>query len=91
MDLNQEPNQEFFTIVEQIPLGSNEVKFQNVKYILSKELLQDGKIIKIFADELGGNDFISFNMYKIKSGWSLKPCEMPAEKVVNFIDGFEII
>ena len=79
----------FYKKVVKIQDGSTNVEYQNKKYILSKQTLQSGKIVKIFADEAGGKDFISFNMYKLKTGWELKPCEMPVDKVVNFMEELE--
>jgi peptide-methionine (S)-S-oxide reductase len=90
MEQNSNPDQNFYTKVERIQSGSTNIKFQNKRYILSKELLPNGKVIKVYAEELGGKDFISFNMYKLKNGWELKPCEMPVGKVVNFIKEMEI-
>lgn len=36
------------------------------------------------AEELGGRDFISFNLYRLRSGARVKPCEMPSDKVIGF-------
>jgi peptide-methionine (S)-S-oxide reductase len=41
--------------------------------------------VKVYAEEFGGLDFISFNFYLTQSGHQLKPCEMPIEKVTQFI------
>lgn len=48
-----------------------------------------GKSIKVFAEELGGKDFISFNYYLTSGEHQLKPCEMPTEKVLHFLFHFE--
>ncbi|EDZ45821.1 conserved hypothetical protein [Rhodobacterales bacterium Y4I] len=37
------------------------------------------------ARELGGGDYISLNLYRLASGARLKPCEMPADKVIRFV------
>ena len=39
------------------------------------------------AEELGGGDYVSLNLYRTGTGDRLKPCEMPAEKVVRFVLG----
>jgi len=65
--------------------GAYDVIFHDKKYLLRKETLLKGKLIKLYAEELGGNDFISLNYYPhIKDGL-LKPCEMPEVKVIQFI------
>ena len=63
--------------------GSFDVYFNSKRYLLSKETHLDGRLIKLYAKELGGNDFISLNYYPTKN--LLKPCEMPKEKVIDFI------
>lgn len=65
--------------------GSYDVYFNTNRYLLSKQSMLDGKLIKLYAQELGGNDYISLNYYPYIGNGLLKPCEMPVEKVVNFI------
>ncbi len=65
--------------------GTYDVYFHEKRYLLSKQTLLEGKLIKLYAQELGGKDFISLNYYpEIKEGL-LRPCEMPVQKVVDFI------
>jgi hypothetical protein len=43
----------------------------------------------LFAEELGGGNFVSFNLYVLSGGrWLLKPCEMSSSKVLEFVVGF---
>ncbi len=70
--------------------GSYDVLFSHRRYLLSKQTLLDGRLIKLYAYELGGNDFISLNYYRGKEKWLLKPCEMPEKKVITFIMGLEV-
>jgi len=37
------------------------------------------------AEERGGGDYISLNLYRTASGALLRPCEMPEAKVVAFV------
>ncbi|MBU1215756.1 peptide methionine sulfoxide reductase [bacterium] len=65
--------------------GSYDVFYKEKRYLLSKQTQLGGKLIKLYAEELGNNDFISLNYYaKIGEGL-LKPCEMPEEKVIDFV------
>jgi hypothetical protein len=51
---------------------------------------RDGKRTSLFARALAGGDVVSFNLYRLRSGEdSLRPCEMPAEKVVAFVLGYQ--
>ena len=50
------------------------------------------KVTKLFAEELGGTDIVSFNVFSTKNnGVLLKPCEMSSEKVIEFVLNFKLI
>ncbi len=76
--------------IEKIPEGYSLGIYNHKKYGISKETFTNGKSFKIFANELGGTDFVSLNYYKTKDNGLLKPCEMPAEKVIDFLKKIEI-
>lgn len=46
------------------------------------------RVRKLYGECLRGGDHVSFNLYALADGWHLKPCEMPAQKVVDFVLGF---
>lgn len=77
-------------IIQRIPEGYNIVSFKGKKYGLVKNIFNKGKSFKVYANELGGTDFISLNYYCLKNGDALKPCEMSEEKVVNFLKNFKL-
>ena len=70
--------------------GSYDVFYQDKRYLLSKQTELKGKLIKVYAKELGDNDFISLNYYTSIGKGLLKPCEMLEEKVINFILGLKL-
>ncbi len=72
-------------------MGYSEIILDGKKYGITRSDFNGGKSIKIYAKELGGNDFISFNYYITNSSENLKPCEMPKEKVLNFLNAFKLI
>lgn len=41
--------------------------------------------MSVYAEELGGSDVISTNVYLTSSAEELRPCEMPAQKVLDFL------
>lgn len=56
------------------------------RYVVSRSVFGAGKSHKLVAHQLGGPDYISLNLYLTqRSGALLRPCEMPAEKVVSFV------
>ena len=50
-----------------------------------RQAFAGGRAEKLVAEELGGADYVSLNLYRLGSGARLKPCEMPEEKVVRFV------
>ena len=72
-------------LLSHIPSGYSEVTYRNKKYGVSRSDFAAGQSTKIYAQELGGNDIISFNYYRTKVGGQLKPCEMPEQKVWKFL------
>lgn len=73
-----------------LPAGYTVGRFRGRKNGTSVELSADRRRLKLYAQALGGNDVVSFNLYRLgEDGWRLKPCEMPVPKVVDFVLGFE--
>lgn len=70
--------------------GAYDVFAFDKRYLLRKETQLKGKLVKLYAEELGGNDFISLNYYPELQNGLLKSCEMPQEKVIEFILELEI-
>ncbi len=78
-------------LIDKIPAGYSEGRYNGKKYGISKTTFNNQKSFKIFAEELGGNDFISLNYYITRQKEWLKPCEMPEQKVVDFLKNVEIL
>ncbi len=81
---------EFVEAYSVLPIGDFYGRYNNRRYIATRTESEDGKRGWIYAHEMGGNDFISFNFYRLSNSNRLKPCEMPAEKVISFILGLEV-
>jgi len=79
----------FHTTLLHIANGAYDVSYLNQRYLLTKSTHLKGQLIKLYAEELGGNNFISLNYYTHKQ--LLKPCEMPVLKVMDFILKMEIL
>ncbi|WP_428665467.1 peptide methionine sulfoxide reductase [Runella sp.] len=71
--------------LEKISEGYSEGLYKGVKYGITKTTFSQGRSFKIYAKELGGNDFISLNYYITSQNELLKPCEMPEVKVLDFL------
>ena len=80
----------FLRAFDNLPNGGYGGSFEGRRYRILKEDMVSGRSQKLEAEELGGSDYISFNLYRLTGGQSLlKPCEMPAEKVIAFVKGVE--
>ncbi len=76
---------EFYAKLLALPNGANDVRYLGKRYLLRKETLLNGKLLKVYAQELGGNDIVSGNYYPTIKNGMLKPCEMSDKKVIDFV------
>lgn len=65
-----------------VPVGWSARAYHGRRYGVTRMVTAGGRIQKIFAEELGGTDVVSANLYL---GNRFRPCEMPAEKVLSFL------
>ena len=80
---------EFELALAAIPSGYGEGVYEGLRYGVAVRKSRDGKRTSLFARALAGGDVVSFNLYRLRSGEGfLRPCEMPAEKVVAFVLGY---
>ncbi|MDG1260589.1 MAG: peptide methionine sulfoxide reductase [Flavobacteriales bacterium] len=77
-------------ILKNLPEGYSTVRYNEQAYGMTVSRFNGGKSMKVYAEELGGKDFISMNYYFGTSEEYFKPCEMPKEKVVSFIQEMRI-
>lgn len=82
---------EFTAAFAALPEGFSQGVYEGKSWSVSREVKQGGKQQKLYARELGGKDFVSLNLYYLSDGTpKLKPCEMPALKVIDFVLGVKI-
>jgi len=79
---------DFVQALDHLPSGTVTGHFQNRRYVTTKSIFNDGKSVKLVAEELGGRDYVSLNLYLLGSGPRLYPCEMSTAKVQAFVLGF---
>ncbi len=75
----------FIDALRQIPDGASIRYWRGQKYKTTKTTLQSGRLIKLYAAGLARKDHVSFNLYRLKKGDDLHPCEMAAAKVIDFV------
>ena len=71
--------------------GYYKVTYHGRTYGMRIEVSNDRRRRKLYAEELGGSDHVSCNLYLLKDQEPLlRPCEMPVQKVLDFISGFQL-
>ena len=78
-------------LVDALPEGWSEVTYAGRRYGLTKITRTGGRSSSVYAEQLGGSDVISANVYRTSAEDVLKPCEMPAEKVLDFLRGADVV
>lgn len=81
-------DRDFLVAFDQLPVGSYGGTYNGRRYRLTKSRFAEARSQKLFAEELGGPDHVSFNLYRLATGEALlKPCEMTVDKVRAFVLG----
>lgn len=81
----------FLAKFDAMPVGGYGATYAGKRYRVTKTQFACARSQKLEAAELGGADYISFNLYRLASGdVLLKPCEMPEAKVTGFVMGAEV-
>ena len=75
----------FAAALKALPSGTFTGDAQSRRYIVTKTVFNAGKSLKLVAEELGGQDYISLNYYRLETGARLFPCEMTTKKVIAFV------
>lgn len=76
---------DFLAAFDALPFGNFTGTAHGRRYVAVKSGFADGASQKLVAEELGGSDYISLNLYRTRSGALLRPCEMPEAKVIAFV------
>ncbi|MBC7390791.1 MAG: peptide methionine sulfoxide reductase [Opitutaceae bacterium] len=74
--------------ISSLPIGYSKVNYEGKSYGVSRADFNEGRSIKVYAKDLGGNHFISFNYYCTSTSNLLKPCEMSSEDVIHFLEHY---
>lgn len=68
------------------PQGYFTATFRGRRYGVSNTRHAGGRSLKLYAEELGGTELVSLNLYTPEAGSpALRPSEMPVDKVVDFV------
>lgn len=74
-----------------LPENSFFAQYKGAKYLVTKQTLLNGKLVKLYAKSTKDEDIVSGNYYvEIKNGL-LKPCEMSPKKVIDFVNSLVVV
>lgn len=76
-------------LVERVPEGWTRATYEGRTYGLSRTTRIGGRVITITAEDLGGTDLVSANVYRTSAADHLRACEMPDAKVLAFLRGWK--
>jgi hypothetical protein len=77
--------QDFLAAFDALPFGTVMGTAYGRRYVVVKSGFSGGASQKLVAEELGGTDYISLNLYRTRNGALLRPCEMPEAKGIAFV------
>jgi hypothetical protein len=74
-----------------LPEGWMSVRYQGRRWGVSRTRQVDGRVERVYAEELGGPGVVSANLYLPGADRpeQFRPCEMPAKDVLDFLKGWE--
>ncbi|MBA8792630.1 peptide-methionine (S)-S-oxide reductase [Friedmanniella endophytica] len=72
-------------LLARVPTGWTAVVWRGRRYGMRRTDAAGGGAVAVVAEELGGDGLVSTNVYRTRAGDLLRPCEMPAERVLAFL------
>lgn len=79
---------ELAALVDRVPPGWSEVAYAGGTWGLRRTDRAGGGTTTLYAERLGGTSFVSANVWRTAGGVVLRPCEMPAADVLDFLRGW---
>lgn len=71
--------------LDALPLGWSRIQVAGEPWGVTRADHAGGRSTTLTAERLGGRGYLSANVWRTASGVLLKPCEIPAEQVHDFL------
>ncbi|TDD53488.1 peptide methionine sulfoxide reductase [Nonomuraea terrae] len=78
-------DQELDTLVRTIPEGWSRAEIAGQAWGVTRTTHAGGKVISLNAERLSDTEQLGANVWITSEGLVLRPCEVPAEKVMRFL------
>ena len=82
--MNDSPD-ELEDLIRAVPEGWSRVDIDGRSWAMTRITRAGGRVISLDAELLGTSESLGANVWQTSSGAVLKPCEVPAERVMNFL------
>ncbi len=79
------------TLFERLPVGWSEVQHEGRRFGVTRSIHAGGRSESVYAEELGGPGVVSANLYRVGDRAQLRPCEMPADIVLDFLSRLRVV
>lgn len=74
-------------LVSAIPEGWSRIDIDGAAWGITRTTRAGGKVISVEAERLGAGEGFGGNIWLTTKGPVLKPCEVPAERVLRVLEG----
>lgn len=78
-------DRELDTLLETIPEGWSRTTLAGDAWGVRRSTHAGGKVISVTAERLGGTEQLGANVWITSEGPILRPCEVPEEKIMEFL------
>lgn len=72
-------------LIDAIPEGWSRLRIGDQSWAVTRTTRAEGGVISVDADRLGDGERFGANIWRTAQGTVLRPCEVPAEKVMQFL------
>lgn len=79
------PGAALASLAERFPEGWSVATYVGRRYGVTRTVHAGGRSMSVYAEELGGTHVVSANIYLTRAHEELRPCEMPAAEVLDFL------
>jgi hypothetical protein len=78
-------DQELDALIQAIPEGWSRVQIAGQPWAITRITRARGQVISVDAERLGDTEHLGANVWITSEGTVLRPCEVPEEKVMQFL------
>ena len=84
-NMTREPDRELDALIRVIPEGWTRVQVAGEGWGIARTTRAGGKTISFDAEHLGTKEHLGANVWNTSEGSVLRPCEVPEERVMQFL------